>query len=115
MGYLATYAINELAKGTITGKEGETFTAGRRRESSPSARTASLTSGDPIVFNKSNIGNFDFLVEHTSTWREPLAGGWPCQRLGHLPFNERGFELPCERTPPDEPPLSNSAPSPIGT
>jgi rhamnose transport system substrate-binding protein len=59
MGYLATYAIDALTKGTISGKEGETFTAGRLGKYTV-GKDGVLNVGDPIVFDKSNIGKYDF-------------------------------------------------------
>ena len=46
-------------QGTITGKEGETFTAGRLGKYTV-GKDGVLNVGDPIVFDKSNIGKYDF-------------------------------------------------------
>ncbi|HUF99062.1 MAG TPA: rhamnose ABC transporter substrate-binding protein [Ilumatobacter sp.] len=59
LGYLAAYAAKALAEGTITGAEGDTFTAGELGEYTVDAG-ASVLLGDPFVFNADNIADFDF-------------------------------------------------------
>ncbi|MGO3885376.1 MAG: rhamnose ABC transporter substrate-binding protein [Mycetocola sp.] len=59
LGYLAAYAAEALATNTITGAEGDTFTAGELGEYTVGADNTVLL-GDPTVFNKDNIGDFDF-------------------------------------------------------
>lgn len=59
LGYLAAYAAKALADGTITGAEGDTFSAGDLGEYTVDA-DASVLLGDPFVFNAENIGDFDF-------------------------------------------------------
>lgn len=59
LGYLAAYAAKALAEGTITGAEGDTFTAGELGEYTVGA-DASVLLGDPFVFNAENIADFDF-------------------------------------------------------
>ena len=59
LGYLAAYAAKALAEGTITGAEGDTFTAGDLGEYTVDA-DASVLLGAPFVFNAENIGDFDF-------------------------------------------------------
>ncbi|MEU5885158.1 rhamnose ABC transporter substrate-binding protein [Spirillospora sp. NPDC047279] len=59
LGYLAAYAGGALASGQITGKQGETFQAGKL-----GARTVGkdgvVVLGPPTVFNAANIDQFDF-------------------------------------------------------
>jgi rhamnose transport system substrate-binding protein len=59
LGYLAGYAAASLASGVITGKPGQTFTAGKLggyKILPPAAGTGpSVVLGPPTVFNKSNI------------------------------------------------------------
>jgi rhamnose transport system substrate-binding protein len=59
LGYLAAYAAAALVKGDITGAEGDSFEAGDlgSYEVGPDA---TVLLGDPYVFDKDNIGNFDF-------------------------------------------------------
>ena len=59
LGYLATYAASALVNGDITGEEGETFEAGKLGEYEVGADGVVLL-GDPFVFDKSNISDFDF-------------------------------------------------------
>ena len=59
LGYLAAYAGVELASGTITGKTGQTFTAGKLGKFKVGAGHSVLL-GPPFVFNKANIAKFNF-------------------------------------------------------
>jgi rhamnose transport system substrate-binding protein len=59
LGYLAAYAGGALASGMITGKEGDTFSAGKLGEFTVGADGTVLL-GDPFVFNAGNIDEFDF-------------------------------------------------------
>ncbi|MFC4224071.1 rhamnose ABC transporter substrate-binding protein [Lysinibacter cavernae] len=59
LGYLAAFAGAALVDGTITGKEGDTFTAGKLGEFTVGADNTVLL-GDPFKFNKDNIADFDF-------------------------------------------------------
>ena len=59
LGYLATHAAAAFAAGDITGEEGETFEAGRLGEFTVGADGEVLL-GEPYVFDKSNIADFDF-------------------------------------------------------
>jgi rhamnose transport system substrate-binding protein len=59
LGYLAAYAAKALAEGTITGAEGDTFSAGELGEYTVDA-DASVLLGDRLVFNAENFGDFDF-------------------------------------------------------
>jgi rhamnose transport system substrate-binding protein len=59
VGYLAGYAAAALVSGQITGKEGETFKAGRLGERKIGAE-GEIILGPPTGFNKSNIDEFDF-------------------------------------------------------
>jgi rhamnose transport system substrate-binding protein len=59
LGYLAAYAAKALVDGDITGKEGDKFTAGDLGEYTVGANSEVLL-GDPFVFDKSNIDDFDF-------------------------------------------------------
>ncbi|BAJ74960.1 ABC-type sugar transport system, periplasmic component [Microbacterium testaceum StLB037] len=59
LGYLSAYATKALIDGTITGKEGDTFEAGKLGSFTVGA-DATVLLGDPYVFDASNIGNFDF-------------------------------------------------------
>lgn len=59
LGYLAAFAADALVKGDITGKEGDTFEAGKLGEFTVGA-DASVLLGDPFVFNADNIDDFDF-------------------------------------------------------
>jgi rhamnose transport system substrate-binding protein len=59
LGYLAAYAAGALVSGQITGKQGDTFTAGKLGKYTVGA-DGEILLGKPYVFNKSNIGNFNF-------------------------------------------------------
>jgi len=59
LGYLAAYTGAALASGLITGKQGETFTAGRLGEFTVGADGEVLL-GDPFEFTTANIDQFDF-------------------------------------------------------
>ena len=59
VGYLAGQAAAALASGRITGKEGETFEAGRLGEKKIGPK-GEIILGPPTGFNKDNIDDFDF-------------------------------------------------------
>ncbi len=59
LGFLAAYAAAALVDGTITGKEGDTFTAGKLGEFTV-GKDQTVLLGDPYKFNKDNIGDFNF-------------------------------------------------------
>jgi rhamnose transport system substrate-binding protein len=59
LGYLAAYAAKALVNGDITGKEGDTFKAGKLGEFTV-GKDATVLLGDPFVFKADNIGDFDF-------------------------------------------------------
>jgi rhamnose transport system substrate-binding protein len=59
LGYLAAYAAKALVDGDITGKEGDSFTAGDLGDFTVGANGEVLL-GDPFVFNADNIDDFDF-------------------------------------------------------
>jgi rhamnose transport system substrate-binding protein len=59
LGYLAAYAADALVKGTITGKQGDTFTAGTLGKHTVGANGEVLL-GDPFVFDKTNVAQFNF-------------------------------------------------------
>ncbi|EWT00649.1 sugar ABC transporter substrate-binding protein [Intrasporangium oryzae NRRL B-24470] len=59
LGALAAYAADALVKGTITGKEGDTFTAGSLGSFKVGANQTVLL-GDPFAFNAGNIDQFKF-------------------------------------------------------
>jgi rhamnose transport system substrate-binding protein len=59
LGYLAAYAAVNVASGTLTGKTGQTFTAGKLGKFKVGAKSTVLL-GPPFVFNKANIGKFHF-------------------------------------------------------
>jgi rhamnose transport system substrate-binding protein len=59
LGYLAAYAAKALVDGEITGKEGDSFTAGKLGEYKVGA-DATVLLGDPTVFTKDNIDQFNF-------------------------------------------------------
>jgi rhamnose transport system substrate-binding protein len=59
LGYLTVHAIKALADGTITGAEGDKFTAGKLGDYTVGANQTVLL-GDPYKFNASNIDNFNF-------------------------------------------------------
>ena len=58
LGALAAHATAALAKGEITGKEGDTFTAGDKKYTVGPDATVLL--GEPYRFNKDNIADFNF-------------------------------------------------------
>ena len=59
LGFLASYAADALIKGTITGKEGDKFTAGKLG-SFTVGKGGEVVLGPMFVFDKSNVGNFSF-------------------------------------------------------
>ncbi|WP_066043355.1 rhamnose ABC transporter substrate-binding protein [Herbiconiux solani] len=59
LGYLSAMAAKALIEGTITGAEGDSFEAGDLGSFKVGADQTVLL-GDPFVFDKSNIGDFDF-------------------------------------------------------
>jgi rhamnose transport system substrate-binding protein len=59
LGYLAAYAGVNLASGTLTGKAGQSFKAGRLGSYKVGAKSTVLL-GPPFVFNKDNIAKFNF-------------------------------------------------------
>jgi rhamnose transport system substrate-binding protein len=59
VGYLAAYAAAQLASGNITGKEGESFSAGRLG-SRTIGKDGVVILGPPTVFTSENIDKFDF-------------------------------------------------------
>jgi rhamnose transport system substrate-binding protein len=59
LGYLATEAAAALVAGDITGAEGDTFEAGRLGEYTVGAN-GEVVLGEPFVYDKSNIDDFDF-------------------------------------------------------
>jgi rhamnose transport system substrate-binding protein len=59
LGYLAAYAGKALVDGTISGKEGDKFKAGKLGEFTVGSG-ATVLLGDPFVFDKSNIDKFNF-------------------------------------------------------
>lgn len=59
LGYLTVFAIKALADGTITGAEGDKFTAGKLGDYTVGADKTVLL-GDPYKFNADNIDNFNF-------------------------------------------------------
>jgi rhamnose transport system substrate-binding protein len=59
LGYLAAYAGGALASGIITGKEGDTFTAGKLGKFTV-GKDATVLLGAPFTFNSSNIAQFNF-------------------------------------------------------
>jgi rhamnose transport system substrate-binding protein len=59
LGYLAAYGAKALIDGTITGKEGDKFKAGKLGEFTVGANSTVLL-GDPFTFDKSNIAQFNF-------------------------------------------------------
>jgi len=59
VGYLAGQAAAALVAGRITGKPGETFTAGRLGKYTI-GRNSEVVLGPLTTFNKENIGKFDF-------------------------------------------------------
>ena len=59
LGYLAAYAAKALVDGDITGEEGDSFTAGDLGDFEVGA-DATVLLGEPMRFNKDNIGDFNF-------------------------------------------------------
>lgn len=59
LGYLAAQTAHALAGGDIEGEEGETFEAGRLGDYEVGVDGV-VVLGDPFVFDKSNIDDFDF-------------------------------------------------------
>ncbi len=59
LGYLAIHTLNAIATGKITGKAGDTFTAGRLG-SYTIAADGTVLLGKPTVFDNTNIANFNF-------------------------------------------------------
>ncbi|NYE17995.1 rhamnose ABC transporter substrate-binding protein [Microbacterium immunditiarum] len=59
LGYLSAYAAQALITGEITGAEGDTFEAGELGSFEVGADSTVLL-GDPYVFDKDNIDDFDF-------------------------------------------------------
>jgi rhamnose transport system substrate-binding protein len=62
LGYLAGYAVNALAEGKITGKVGETFTAGKlgKYKIIKAAGGPQVILGPPYTFTKANVDKFNF-------------------------------------------------------
>ena len=58
LGYLAAYAAVNYTSGTITGKAGQSFKAGKLGTFKIGKQTVLL--GPPYVFNKANIAKFHF-------------------------------------------------------
>lgn len=59
VGYLGGYAAAALASGQITGKEGESFKAGKLGDKTIGAN-GEIVLGPPTTFTKENIDDFDF-------------------------------------------------------
>ena len=59
LGYLAAYTADALINGDITGAEGDTYTAGDLGDYTVGP-DGLVVLGDPFVFDKSNIADFDF-------------------------------------------------------
>ena len=59
LGYLAAYAAKAVVDGTITGKEGDKFTAGTLKEYTV-GKNGTVVLGDPFVFTAENIDQFKF-------------------------------------------------------
>ncbi|KVU52288.1 rhamnose ABC transporter substrate-binding protein [Burkholderia cepacia] len=59
LGYLAAYAAANLASGMITGKEGETFDAGKLGKRTV-GKSGEVILGPPATFDASNIDQFNF-------------------------------------------------------
>ena len=63
LGYLAGYAVSAIADGKITGKVGQTFTAGKLGKYTiikGADKKPQVILGPPFVFNKKNVGKFNF-------------------------------------------------------
>ena len=59
LGYLAIYAVDALATGTMEGNPGDTFSAGKLGEYTV-LEDGSVLLGPPTVFDNDNIDDFDF-------------------------------------------------------
>ncbi|MBO0777362.1 MAG: rhamnose ABC transporter substrate-binding protein [Ktedonobacteraceae bacterium] len=59
LGYLAYYAASALVSGKITGKQGDTFTAGSLGQYTV-GENGTVVLGPPTVFNSTNIDQFNF-------------------------------------------------------
>ena len=63
LGYLAGYAVNALSEGKITGKVGQTFTAGKLGKykiiKGPDGKPQ-VVLGPPFTFDKTNVDKFKF-------------------------------------------------------
>jgi rhamnose transport system substrate-binding protein len=59
LGYLASYTAKALIDGKITGKEGDSFTAGKLGDFTV-GKDGTVVLGDPFTFTKDNIGAFHF-------------------------------------------------------
>lgn len=59
LGYLAVHTLNAISTGTITGKPGDKFKAGKLGEYTI-AEDGTILLGKPTVFDKDNIDQFDF-------------------------------------------------------
>ncbi|CAG0927157.1 Autoinducer 2-binding protein LsrB [Thermoflexales bacterium] len=59
LGYLAVYTLDAIASGQIKGQPGDKFTAGKLGEYTVKDDGTVLL-GDPTIFNKDNIDQFDF-------------------------------------------------------
>ena len=59
LGYLAAYAAGALASGQISGKQGETFVAGKLGKYTV-GKNGEVVLGPPTTFDKSNIDKFNF-------------------------------------------------------
>jgi rhamnose transport system substrate-binding protein len=59
LGYVAAYAGKALVDGDITGKEGDTFTAGDMGERTV-GKDGIVIVGPPTTFDKNNIDEYDF-------------------------------------------------------
>ncbi|MEC5151724.1 rhamnose ABC transporter substrate-binding protein [Cryobacterium sp. GrIS_2_6] len=59
LGYLAAFGAKALIDGTITGKEGDKFTAGALGEFTV-GKDATVLLGEPFTFTKENIADFNF-------------------------------------------------------
>jgi rhamnose transport system substrate-binding protein len=62
LGYLTVYVADALAKGTITGKEGETLTVPNLNNGAPYTigKDSTIILGPPLTFNKDNIDAQDW-------------------------------------------------------
>ena len=59
LGYLAAFAAASLASGTITGKEGDSFDAGKLGKRTV-GKSGEVILGPPTTFDSANIDNFNF-------------------------------------------------------